>query len=320
MKRADKIWLVLGAVLLLGGAVLFACVMTSLGWRFEALGTDRTEERTFEVKEGFSDIHIRCDTADVRFVSSDDGVCRITYRDDEKTGITVSAEQGTLTVTTEDNRKWYEHIGIRFGESRLTVALPGNSYGSLTVSGSTGDVSLPSGFGFESVEIDLSTGDVDCRASASDHIRIGTDTGDIRLRDLSARSMDLSVTTGDVEISSAVCGESLTLTVTTGGSVLTDVSCGSFTTSGTTGDVTLKNVTVSGILSIKRSTGDVAFENCDAGELSVETNTGDVTGTLLTEKVFVTQTGTGDVQVPGTANGGVCRITTGTGDIRIRIS
>lgn len=71
---------------------------------------------------------------------------------------------------------------------------------------------------------------------------------------------------------------------------------------------------------IKRSTGDVTFENCDAGELAVKTSTGDVTGLLRSGKVFLVETSTGSVDVPADEfRAGACRITTSTGDIKIRV-
>ncbi len=54
-----------------------------------------------------------------------------------------------------------------------------------------------------------------------------------------------------------------------------------------------------------------------AGEIFVETDTGDVTGSLLTDKVFITQTDTGSIDVSKIADGGKCEISTDTGDIRI---
>ena len=49
------------------------------------------------------------------------------------------------------------------------------------------------------------------------------------------------------------------------------------------------------------------------------TCTGDVKGKLLTDKVFITETGTGHVDVPKTVTGGRCEVTTNTGDIELEI-
>ena len=62
------------------------------------------------------------------------------------------------------------------------------------------------------------------------------------------------------------------------------------------------------------------FDSSDAAEIFVKTSTGDVSGSLLTEKVFITDTSTGKVSVPKTTTGGKCELITSTGDIKIEIS
>ena len=86
-----------------------------------------------------------------------------------------------------------------------------------------------------------------------------------------------------------------------------------------TGDLQMKNVIASGEFKIELDTGDVNFDRSDAAQIFVETDTGDISGTLLTNKVFFAETDTGDVDVPRTASGGRCELTTDTGDISIRI-
>ena len=99
---------------------------------------------------------------------------------------------------------------------------------------------------------------------------------------------------------------------------MTDVSCRSLESLGDTGDIILNHVIVQKIL-IERTTGDVSFENCDAAELSIRTDTGDVSGSLLSEKIFITKSNNGKIDVPETVTGGKCEITTDTGDIIIVI-
>ena len=98
-----------------------------------------------------------------------------------------------------------------------------------------------------------------------------------------------------------------------------DVQCRHLLSDGDTGDMTLRNVVVGKTLSIERSTGGITFDKCDAAEMVVKTDTGDVKGSLLSDKVFLAQSDTGRVDVPGTASGGTCEITTDTGHIHITI-
>jgi DUF4097 and DUF4098 domain-containing protein YvlB len=109
------------------------------------------------------------------------------------------------------------------------------------------------------------------------------------------------------------------LSVDTGETEITDLTCASLTTTGKTGELYMSNVIASGGFTIKRSTGDVEFEKCDAAELLITTSTGDVEGSLLTDKVFIHNTNTGEVQLPETVTGGKCKITSDTGDIEITI-
>ena len=95
--------------------------------------------------------------------------------------------------------------------------------------------------------------------------------------------------------------------------------CKNVVSNGNTGAISLKNVIAAEKFSIERSTGDVKFDGCDAAEIFVKTDTGDVTGSLLSNKIFVVEADTGSVDVPKTATGGKCEITTDTGDINISI-
>jgi len=320
MKTATKVWLIVAASLVLLGVLIFAVTMTILNWDFWKLGTVKNQTNTHDIKEGFRDISIRTNTADIAFLPSSDGKAKVVCYEAERMRHTVTVTDGTLTVELVDTRNWYDHIGIFSGDhSMVTVYLPSGQYGTLTVDEDTGDIGIPKDFTFETVTLSLHTGDVTCEASVSGAVKIGTTTGDIRLTDITANSLDLSTTTGDIAVSSVTCTDDASVTVSTGDAKLTDLSCKSFRSTGSTGELFLTNVIAAERISVERSTGDVSFDGCDANELSVTTDTGDVTGSLLSEKIFFATTDTGKTDVPQTLNGGKCEITTDTGDIRITL-
>ena len=115
-----------------------------------------------------------------------------------------------------------------------------------------------------------------------------------------------------------MCGD-LNVKVSTGGAKLSNVNTNTIISSGDTGDISLKKVIAAEGMTIERNTGNVKFEECDAQELVITTDTGDVKGTLLSDKVFIVKSDTGSVKVPETTNGGTCKITTDTGDVKIEI-
>ena len=313
-----KRWLIAAAVLVLIGALLFAGAMLSVGWDFNALG-EKTETVALEIPEPFRNIAIRSDTEEIRFLPAEDGVCRVTFREQEKERHTAAVENGTLMIGKTDARQGTELLSFSFDSPEITLYLPQREYGALTIEESTGGVMIPKDFAFESIRIDASTGDVDCSACVSGEARIALSTGDIRMEDVSAGALVLTVSTGKVTVRGAVCTGDVHVGVSTGKAVLHGLRCKNLRSEGTTGDLAMEKVLAEGSMTIERSTGKVRFDACDAADFAVKTGTGDVTGTLLSEKVFLTQTDTGRVDVPKTVSGGKCEITTGTGDIQISV-
>ncbi len=320
MGKNAKKWLIAAASLVTAGAIMFAAAMTAHHWDFSRLSTVHFETNTYEISEAFSGIKLNTETADILFAVSDDNTCRVVCYEEEKRKHSVGVQDGALTVSAVDGREWHDYISFSFQSPKVTVYLPKTEYASLVIEGSTGDITLPEDFTFGSMDLSLSTGNVESLASSRGLMRIGTTTGYIRLQDLSAGELDLAVTTGHVDIQSVSCGGNAGICVSTGDTVLADVSCNSISSAGSTGDIALKNVITEGIISIERSMGDVRLEGCDAGELEINTGTGNVTGSLLSSKVFIAHSDTGDIDVPETASGGKCKITTDTGDIRITIN
>ncbi len=317
MSKSAKKWLIAAASLVTIGAILFAAVMAAYHWDFTCLSTDHFETNTYEISEEFSNIKLTTDTADILFAASSDNMCKVVCYEKENTKHSASVQDGTLTISAVDDVAWYEQIGISFLSPKVTVYLPKKEYVSLVIKESTGDITLPKDFTFGSMDLSLSTGHIDSRASSLGMMRIKTSTGDIRLQDLSAGELDLTVSTGHVYAQSVSCKSNVGICVSTGDTRLTDISCNSINSNGDTGNITLKNVVTEEMISIERSTGDVRLEGCDAGELDIHTDTGSVTGSLLSSKVFIVHSDTGKIDVPETTSGGKCKITTDTGDIQI---
>ena len=320
MKRSAKIWLITAAALVTGGAIVFVGAMAFSNWDIGGLWTSRFVTETYEAKGAFDSVHIEADTDDIVFRPSDSGKCEVVCYEHEKIRHSVAVTDKTLEIKSTDTRPWYERIGLfSLNTPKITVLLPEKTYSSLTISSPTGDVEIPSGFTFGSIDITGATGSVECAASSEGLTKINMSTGDIRITGVSAGEMELSVSTGEITLESVECRGDITAGVSTGKLYVNDARCRNFSSEGSTGGAELKNVAASQAMTLRRSTGDVELNACDAGGLSLKTTTGDVTGTLLSEKVFITDTSTGDVSVPKTASGGKCEISTTTGDIRIDI-
>ncbi len=320
MSKRTKIWLITASSLVLVGCIIFGGVMTVLKWDFTKLSTVKYETNVYEINEDYKNISIITKTADILFVPSENSKTSVVCHEPKNMKHKVTVQDGALVIETVDTRKWYEYIGINFSVPKITVYIPQGEYGTLLVKSSTGDVEIPKQFKFESIDISENTGNVNNCASASKAIKIKTSTGNIRVENISADTLDLSVSTGEISVFDVICESTVNINVSTGKTNLIDTECKSVISSGSTGDISLKNVIAAEKFSIQRSTGDVKFEDCDAAEIFIQTDTGDVIGTLLSDKVFITNTDTGHINVPNSVTGGRCEITTDTGNIKIEIN
>ena len=302
MRNKQNTWLIVATALLLLGAILFVSVMTAYRWDFTKLNTEDHETNTHQINETFNDISVHTDTADIRLLPSEDGTCKVVCKEAVNRKHAVSVTDGKLTVRMIDKRKWYEHIGIGFGSTSVTVYLPQTQYSSLSVHTDTGDITVPKEFTLKTLDVSGSTGNVISHALITERVSV-------------------TVSTGKVTLTNANCQGEISIVVSTGDAYLQNVTCQNLKSNGSTGDLTLQNVIAKGNFTLTRDTGDIAFDACDASEISVETDTGDVTGTLLSPMAFTASTDTGKVIIPeSSTGGGICKIRTDTGDIRISIA
>ena len=321
MKTLTKILLAVGLCLLLVGAALFAGVMAKNDWDFEALGKGSYETRSYTPTESFQSISIHAGTEDILFRPSADGSCRVEFLEPKDAAHSAAVEDGTLRIGQSGEQDWLDRLlSFSFQDPTITVWLPAGDYAELFIEAGTGKIDIPADFRFARIDVTASTGDVDCRASASASIGITTGTGHIRLSELRAAAIGLTVSTGRVELRGIDCEGELRVQVSTGRTELTEVSCGSLVSYGSTGDLRMKELRAAETITVERSTGDVRLEACDAQALEIATDTGDVKGSLLSGKVFIVRSDTGRIRVPETTAGGKCKITTDTGDIEISIS
>lgn len=318
MKISTKILIIAGSLILVG-CIAFVCVMSALKWDFTKLSTAEYETNTTEITENFSNITISTETANIVFASSENEKCKVECYEDVKAKHSVTVENDALVIKIDNQKSWYDYIGFNFGVQKITVYLPKTQYNALSVKGVTGNVKIAKEYSFNAAEISLTTGIIDFSASVLEDLKIKTTTGNVTVADNAVGSIDVSVTTGTVRLSKLTCKNDITVGVTTGRTYLTDITCENLSSSGTTGNIDLTNVIAKENLSVKRSTGNVKLDGIDAAEITLKTSTGNVTGSILTNKKFVTDTSTGKVDVPTGADGGVCNITTSTGNIKITI-
>ena len=276
-----KVFRIIGLVCIIAGIILCATAWVLGGFDMRIFGTTKYSEGSESLSGAFTNISVDTAEFDVRFVPAEDGVCRVTYRQNVKTPLHIAIEDGTLSIHSKDLRKWYDHITLfNFSHSQLTVYLPAREYGA---------------------------------------VQVATDTGEIRLTDISAATLSAKASTGKLSLQHITVADQLDVRTTTGDVTLLNATAQTLSAETSTGSIVLQDAVLSGHMALQASTGDIQLTACDAASLKITTSTGDVRGTLCSPKIFIANTSTGRVNVPDTTTGGTCHITCSTGDIDISI-
>lgn len=319
MKIAKTVWLVIAILLIVLGAAIFAGVMVAYDWDFTKLGTVPYETNTYGVDGDFDSLSIDVKTTDISFVLTNQDTCSIVCRETEKVWHAATVQSGTLSISTVDTRQWYDHIGIFTDAPEMVVFLPKNTYADLLIQTDTGDIHIPKEFTFSTITIEGDTADVTCLASGK-QVEIEVDTGDIAVSGITAETMELATTSGNIALQGVTVQKNIELETNTGKTRLTDVQCADLQATADTGDVRLDRVRAEKNIAVETDTGDVLFDHADGATIMVETDTGDVKGSLLSDKVFISESRTGRVSVPRPGIGGTCTVTTNTGDIVLTVA
>lgn len=315
------------------GIVSFTLFLFTIDFNFRNLsGTNHSE---YVIDDDVSAIEIRTATAEINLISSNVEQSKITFDDNDRERFYYEVVDGVLKIGYQDNTRWYQLFN--WGNKYINVYLPEKTYESLTINNSTGDVTV-NGITFSGdVNIDVSTADIHLVNASCANAKIDVSTGDVEINNLTALG-DLSIvaSTGDtdidnstannlkingssssIEINGLIVNDTIDLSTTTGSNSLENVKATSAKINTTTGDVELENFILSGELIIDVSTGDVEISNTDCASAKIKTTTGYVKGSFLTDKIYYTSSTSGKVRVPHSSSGGICEISTTSGDIFI---
>ena len=312
MKKSTIIALVVAFVLMAAGTVI---LVMGLSYADDGTRESLLIAQEITVTEDFDNIQIDTEDCDVIFVPFNGTADPyVTIREKENTVHSVTVKEGTLIIKMTDNRNWTDHIGIGWEKMDMTVHLPQKQYENIFVTTATGDVEIPKALSTKEMVLRSDTGDIWCEGVVGELLDCMTSTGDISVRDSDPEKIKLQSNSGDLNISGCD-GEEVHMTTDTGEVDVKNVTVELFTCSCDTGEVELEWVNAADYLQIRTTTGGVGIENCDAGRVDIETDTGDVYGSFMSPKWFSAKSGTGNVNVPNTPEGGECRIESNTGDI-----
>lgn len=319
-----------------------------------------TVDSVFEIEEAFTDISVWTDVYRVDIVACDGETARVTFGNTEKNDrISVKVENGELKILAKRHEEFSIVLfDYDFQESSILLELPEAEYADLMIDGVSGRICTTDAFTFRDVKLDTTSGSIAWTGTAA-AFEADTTSGRIELTALQAESVNADSTSGAIRLQELTVAGPCHADTTSGRIELTDVQAESVNADSTSGAIILQGLTVegqcragsgSGRLELSEVTakelymqttsggqryeaviadgrwyaeslsGGIRFEGCDASSIEMETLSGGIHGTLLSEKQFITYTVSGTVRVPRGDQGGLCRVSTTSGGIDIRIA
>lgn len=342
MSKTKKIWIISASIAVAVGIIIAMLVDITTDFALFQEHNVITEVKTYSVDKEFKNIKVEDVEYDVFLVPTKDEKCKVVCNEGEKLYHTVEVVGDILTIKRINTRKWYESIyfGFSFGgwdSLKMTVYLPEKEYQDLYITTTSGDVLVEAPFKFSETKVYNTSGDVILSNITADNITatstsgevhisssnvkenldLRTTSGDVSLSDVTAKNITSESTSGEVQVISANVKDELYSGTTSGDVNISNVKTQDVSVKSTSGDVELIGVISLGDLKAKTVSGEIDLDRCDGKFLNLETTSGDVDGSLLREKLFITDTTSGEVNVPIFTSDEKCMISTVSGDIEI---
>lgn len=337
MKTSTKRTLMAAVICILAGLLVLFCTAVSVGFDLRKINTVTFDKKTTAVTERFDSMKISGFDSNVTFVLSDNDETTVTSFDSDGITTDITVKNGTLLITREDNRPWYEHISISFssGNDGITISLPEKEYKTLNVTTLSGDITLPDGLCAERIRLESTSGSLRCQADIIEGSQPGSEddgeetfnlwlktvSGDVTVHNAITPLLKIDTTSGDISVSGGYIEYSAKIESTSGEIELSEMSGAmGIAVNTTSGEIELENLKATRLY-LRSVSGDIGFEDCDAAEIEIKTNSGDVDGAFLTGKIYNPSTKSGNVRVPASdPEGGTCTVTTTSGNITIKES
>lgn len=313
MKTSKKVAIIVSVVVIIIGLFLCGGAAIAMDFKFSNIGDRDYVTNTYIVEDMFMRVTVEAKEYNVRLHVSEDGQCKVEYTEDEKVSCSVKVDDDTLAIQVIDTREWYEYIS--WSEIKLDIYLPQEKYASLFIRSRSGNISVPEGLTFAESDVYSASGEIGFFAVVENDLCVRTESGDISVSGINPQNLTVQAVSGDVAIHAVNLEADLSVKTVSGSIGVSGMACQNVEAVSTSGDIEFSDLIAEEEIRTSSVSGDVELWQCDAGSLDIKTTSGDVSGSLLTQKIFVTDTTSGDVDVPRSTSGGICQVNTTSGNI-----
>ena len=314
MLKTKKFWVFTALVTVALGVLLIGIAWIAAGFHPSAFNTVHYERMETPITESYDKIVIDALDCRVRILAPSSvsafpdlqeqkfDTPMLLSHDSEYMVTEAVVRDGTLYITRTDNRPWYQHIGIYFGDGNegITLILDDLHFDALDVTTVSGDIWLMSEAEIKEVNFNTTSGEIYTSDMTAQQIAMSSVSGNMFLLRTSADSISLKTVSGEIMAGA--------------------LQCDTFKAESTSGDLSISGNVICGKATMKTVSGDVELKQFDAENIHITTTSGDVEGTLSSGKKFSVTTNSGEIDIPAdTPGAGLCTVNTTSGDIEIEI-
>lgn len=300
MNNSNKILLNAAIIFTAAGVLLGLADMASGKKELWGVGNMAFETKSYEINEHFSDIEVEDVECGIKIQRSPDNRCRVIcpVRADGSVYRTAEVNNGVLRIERHDKGKLFSFFSLPPAD--IEVYLPEGEYGKLTAYSTSGRIAVDEGLNFESARLESVSGSIEMYSDVKDELRAESTSGRVTVENASPERLTAKNKSGSVSLSR--------------------IRSEDIDASTVSGRIELCNVIASSHLNAESVSGSVELDRCDADRIRIESTSGSVKGTLLSDKIFTARSASGSVDVPRSASGGECEISTTSGSIKIEIN
>lgn len=278
MRAGKKKILLAAAACVAAGLLISFVALAAMDFNFFEMSTMEPVTNTYTPTQAFTGISVSGAECDVQLLPSENGACKVVCNETDKITHTVAVENGTLTIRSVDNRKWYEHIGFYWNITRpiqVLIYLPDRAYDTLAVRTASGTVDVPSDFSFTRADVDSASGDIRFAAAVSGDLSVKSVSGNVEVSGTDPQNLTAQSTSGDVKVASVSVGAAFYAKTISGVQRISQVSCQSAEIYATSGDVTVDSLKASGTFSCRTISGWQKLSSVTCQSAEIHSTSGD---------------------------------------------
>lgn len=266
MRKSLKIALITAGVLCATGLIAAAAGGFLFHWNMEELDiVPGYEEKIFLAQSDTREVILKVASRSVRIENNSSDAVQIEYSQDDLIRYILTEEDGTVTMTQENKRHWFD--SFRYGmfsgiktSSPIVVKLPAGFAGALSVQSENGRI--------------------DAEASAFlERCRLLTSNARVAVKNLTCGELEARSSNAAIQLKNVSAEGSITANTSNASVLMTAVSCKAGAVKTSNGGLRLENVTARERVEAQTSNGSVKF-TVTAPQIKLQSSNGSITGRI----------------------------------------